>query len=155
MTQWSRIKIMISLIQKITKCLFLGYYKGNKLIGYCICKLKNHKIETFYSLRIAQVFEAIWKCIQVGEMKALWWPFWTNHLNHFCVITLRSAMSKREIMWLQMKKQSKYPHGMTAAMRDSVKLGDILRGSKAHLESGGIIIFSPTRQKTNQCNIIR
>ena len=52
-----------------------------------------------------------------------------------------------EIIWLQMRKQSKFPWRMTTVLRESARMEDILRGSGIRLESGGRITFYPQHGK--------
>jgi hypothetical protein len=80
-------------------------------------------------------------------MKALRWLLWTNFPNDLRVMMVGSVMNKRVIIWLQMRRQSKFPWRMTAVMRNSVRINDILRGSGVHVESGGKITFYPNTVK--------
>ena len=81
------------------------------------------------------------------EMKALRWLLCTNFPNDLRVMMVGSAMNKREIIWLQMRRQLRFPWKMTAVMRNSVRINDILRGSGVQLESGGKITFYPNTVK--------
>jgi len=46
-----------------------------------------------------------------------------------------------------MRRQLRFPWKMTAVMRNSVRINDILRGSGVQLESGGKITFYPNTVK--------
>ena len=87
------------------------------------------------------MLERLWTCVQVGEMKALRRISWTNLPNHLRVMMVRNVMSKWEIIWLQMKRQSKFLPKMMAATRDSVRMNNILIGNNIHLENNGRITF--------------
>lgn len=61
-----------------------------------------------------------------------------------------SMMSKWEIIWLQMRRQSKFLRRMTAAMKDLVMMDDILRENGVHPESDERITFYPNKVKSGQ-----
>lgn len=86
----------------------------------------------------------IWICIYMGEMKPLQCLLWMNLSKYLCEMMVRS---KWETTWLQMKKQLKYPHKMTAVSRDLAKMKDILRGSGVCIESNGRITFHSNTAK--------
>lgn len=61
--------------------------------------------------------------------------------NYLCVMPGKNANSKWEMVWLQMKNQSKYPLKMTAALRNLKNIEDILRWTGTYPKSGGKITF--------------
>ena len=95
----------------------------------------------WYSWRMARALETLWKCTQMGEIKAVHWLLWTDFPDQLYVMMVSNAMSKWEITWLQMTRQSKFPQRMTAALKNLGRMEDIPRGSGDRLESGGSITF--------------
>ena len=104
----------------------------------------------WYSWKMAWTLETFWKFIQVGE----------NEGPTVVVVDKSSKSSscndgkecKDQVgdHLVAMRRQSKFPWRMTAALRDSAMIEDILRGSGVCPKSGGRITFYPNMMKNER-----